>query len=756
MGPPRRTAWHVMSRLVTPCIVSRETLLALLLGFAAGACGRGTPDESKPAFAAAGGQLPGAAELRADADTLRLSAGLRAATTHADAAIRALATELIGRLEGEAVIPMLELALGDRERGIRLDAARGLARHATDTPSLREAQVLGALAAARDGEERAELIGLLADVAVSASSAAFELALRSMESGERAAGCSALQRLASRGRPLAAGPIERALELLADDQASVVRACAAVLAEPVARETLSESTRERGARALQSLVRGSDRETAAFAVAGLANLLGRDAVPVLQSLVGSREPRIAIESVRALRKLASVPVVAELAQQELQRVASTPPALGRSSVLLELLAALEAHPDQPEAAEVAELALRKLGALAASSPPHALLERAVLHCAAARLADAARHWPKELLTCGHDQMPGALRDAWIADAFARVEDSDELRAVQLGRLFQKGSVPVRIAVLRGAATLPVKAAAAQLKLGLRDPDPRVVAAAADVIGSRPSLRDADEASRIAAADLLAVTADLRFAPETAAAWLRAARAVARSGPIKDAPGSTERAGSVPAAEPKPQANQAPTVLDPALIARVTQLARHPARALREPARALLSEWEAHVPEEGELDSLAAALAADRMPDPASVFHVKLTTTAGPIELELDAARAPVSVVRFLELARSGALDGLLVADRSAGRAVAFAPAPSQENPALRHEDTHGTVERGSVLLQDHGRDAVGPGFALILARTPNLDRRAVQLGTITEGLAVADALTPADSILEAHVSIAAR
>jgi hypothetical protein len=57
------------------------------------------------------------------------------------------------------------------------------------------------------------------------------------------------------------------------------------------------------------------------------------------------------------------------------------------------------------------------------------------------------------------------------------------------------------------------------------------------------------------------------------------------------------------------------------------------------------------------------------------------------------------------------------------------------------------------LLQDHGRDAAGPGFALILARAPSLDRRAVQLGKITRGLEIADALTSADSILEAQVSI---
>jgi hypothetical protein len=57
------------------------------------------------------------------------------------------------------------------------------------------------------------------------------------------------------------------------------------------------------------------------------------------------------------------------------------------------------------------------------------------------------------------------------------------------------------------------------------------------------------------------------------------------------------------------------------------------------------------------------------------------------------------------------------------------------------------------LLQDHGRDALGPGFAIVLARAPSLDRRAVQLATIVAGLEVAESLLPSDSILEAQVAI---
>jgi len=672
--------------------------------------------------------------------------------------MRELALELLGRLESEAVIPMLVLALADREAGIRLDAARGLARHPAQSPALREAQVLGAYAAARESTERAELIGLLADIAPSAASPAFAQALAASEPGERVAGCLAIQRLESRGHAPKPQLLVRAIELLADGSREVVTACSAALAEPVVRETLAEPDRAAATRELERLARSQDPDAAVPAIAALAALGGREALPALAPLVGSREPRIALESVRGLLRIAPPATLASLADHELDRLAAQPGSVpgARGPVLLEMLRGLAERPDQAEAQAVAGRALKRLGPLPAGASQRAVLERAVLHCAAARLADAARHWPKELFGCGHGAMPEALRDAWTARAFGEGGDSDELRAVQLARLFEKGPRAVRIAVLGVTGTLPVQQAAAQLKQGLRDSDPGVLAAALAAIGARPGLRQADESARTTAADLLEVAARIDEAPETALAWLHAARTVARKAgpeepppPITVAPGSNEHAAR---AAPETPANKPLSPVDPALIERVTQLARHPARAVREPARVLLSEWEAPVPP--DIDSVAHALPADRMPDARSLFHVKLETTQGVIELELDMEHAPVSNVRFIELARSGALDGLPIADLSAGRAVAFTPSPSPQARSLRHEDTAGSVERGSVLLQDHGRDAVGPGFALILARAPSLDRRAVRLGKITAGLEIADALSPADSILEAQVSIA--
>lgn len=756
--------WHVMSRLVARCTVSRATRATLLAsalctGCVGEAADVGSSQERGRALTRDPEQR--VAAIRAAGDARELTPELRAGAVDPDAAVRGAAIQVLGWLESEAVIPMLELALADGQQGIRLDAARGLARHPGQPAALREAQLLGAYAAAGDGIERAELIGLLADSAVNASSPAFGRALRGTLPGERAAGCLAIQQLAARGRTPAVGHLERVVELLGeDDSGQVLRACATVIAEPVARETLPAAARSRARAALEAIARRTDPEVASAGMVALVGIAGPDALAVLEQVAGSTEHGIARESVRVLRRIAPPAVLSALAERELDRIAPVTGAamFWRSDVLLELIGALEQKPDQPEASDFAQRTLRRLGTMHPALPAHTRLQQGLLHCAAARLADAARHWPKELLACGHGAVPDHVREAWVAEAFARIADSDELRAVQLGRLFEKGQLPVRIAVLRATATLPVKHAATQLKLALKDADPRVLAAAAAAIGSRPALRDGEDGSRVEVADLLESAEHVVHTPEAAISWLLAARVLARTAqpkPITNAPGSTpgssahDRAAGTSGSEPI--AIKALSAVPPALIERVTQLARHAARAVREPARALLSEWEAPVP--AEIDPIAKPLSADRMPAAGTLFHVKLMTTAGPIELELDAKRTPVAAVRFVELARSGALDGLLVADRSPGHAVAFSPSPSPDRPALRHEDNSAQVERGSVLLQDHGRDAAGPGFALILARAPGLDRRAMQIGRITGGLTNADRLLPGDSILEAQVSI---
>jgi len=240
---------------------------------------------------------------------------------------------------------MLELALADREPGIRLDAALGLARHPAQNAATREAQLLGAFAVAGTAEERALLIGLLAEVA-SDPSRPIAQTLRAESATERAAGCLAAQRSARRGHRPAVQELERVVELLNAKEGEVARACAAVLAEPVACETLADPSRSQVVAALAAMARSSDIDTAVVGIEALAAVGGRDAADVLEGLVGSTQGRIAIESVRALQKLEPPAALAALAEKELQTSK-------RAAVLLQLFAALERKPDQAETAKVA-------------------------------------------------------------------------------------------------------------------------------------------------------------------------------------------------------------------------------------------------------------------------------------------------------------------------------------------------------------------------------------------------------------------
>lgn len=762
---------NVMSRLATTRIVSRETQARALnrriligwiaavgwiagvgLGLSAG-CSEGIGGSAAWPAAPGGGLASGTAQqqagellaLRAAADARRLTAELRSAATTPDPTVRALAVQLVGRLEDEGAVPLLELALADREPGIRLDAARGLARHPALAPAAREATVLAAYAAAPTTTERAELLGVLADVASSAASPALSQGLRAETAEERAAACGSLGRLAERGRAPSPADLEHVVAQLEGAEAGSTEraACATVLATSVARETASEGLRARAVRALEPLAAATNPDLACPAVEALGVLGGPAATARLTALVGSPAARIAVESVRALRRSVGAGPLSALADAELGRLLALPPGPARAArapVLLELLAALEGWPDHPSVVPVVDRVTRAYArAPVEGEGSHVQRAHALVQCAAARLADGARRWPKDLLTCGGEHVPSALRDTWIAQAFARVPGSDELRAAQLQRLFDKGSAPgqlaVQLAVLEASDSLPVKQAAGLARAGLRSPEPSIVGAAAAAIARRPALRAAPEASELASA-LVEAASRAAAEPAAAIAWLAGARALVRGG--ADANGASGGGG---AARPA------------ALIERVTRLARHSAPAVHQPARALLREWDALLPE--ALDPVADALPVDRFPDRNALFHVKLVTTAGPLVLELDTARAPAAAVRFVELSRSGALDGLPVAQLAAGRAVAFTPSPAQPF-ALRHEDTSRPVERGSVLLQDHGRDALGPGFALILARAPQLDRRTQVIGRITAGLEVADALLPSDLILEAQVQAQAR
>jgi peptidyl-prolyl cis-trans isomerase B (cyclophilin B) len=625
----------------------------------------------------------------------------------------------------------LELALADSEPGIRLDAARGIARHPGLSVVEREQLLLGAFAAepsvagAHDQLQvlartsRIGMLELLADVWPNASSPAIAASLRSEASDEMAGACRALGRLAQRGHVPSTESVARILELLLGREPEGVKAdCALALRQPALAELLPHDRADLAG----ELLKLTDKALPTLALPVLdlvAQFPAAHALTAIDPLVADRSTAEAVIAVRAVaRRSTALPRLVALTNQELARDALT---AERLPVLLALFAALESHVQQPEVIELAERAAARLSTAPNGETLRDASARAIAHCAAGALADLARRWPKHVLGCGAGIAPDSVRDTWIAEVVASAPDSPEVRAAHLRRILAKPSLRARSAAIAATASLPLEHAVPLLVLALESAEPASLAAALRALPRRaPELRARPELL----AALLASGDRAEAAPEAALAFIHAAQTLLRP-----------NAGSK---------------LAPALRDRITRLAEHSALGIREPARALLDEWQQHLPLGHR--SVDAPIAADQVPAAATLFHVKLSIHGGgTIELELDPRPAPAAVRAFLRLVEDRTLDGLAIESLAAGRVIGFRPA-APPGFALRHEDFDGPVEEGSVVLQDHGRDVVGPSFALILSRTPELDRRVTVIGRVRSGLETAHALHLGDRIQRAELS----
>jgi hypothetical protein len=317
-------------------------------------------------------------------------------------------------------------------------------------------------------------------------------------------------------------------------------------------------------------------------------------------------------------------------------------------------------------------------------------------------------------------VPDSVRDTGIADVIGRATGSDALRATHLERILKKGALSAQLEAVRASAGLPIELALPRLIEALSSAQPALIGAALRALSARaPDIRARADVLNV----LTSAAARAAEAPEAARAFLQAAQALVRPSSVSP--------------------------LDPVLATTLETLAAHPAVGVRLPARALLEEWQQPLPSEPR--PVDAPLPAADVPAADDAFHVKLWTSGGTtLELVLDAAHAPAAVARFVALLEAGALNDMPVASLAAGKLIAFRPkAPATF--ALRHEDTAQPVIAGSVVLQDHGRDAAGPGFALVLARAPELDRRVTVLGRLASPLEEALALHAGDRIERAEL-----
>ncbi len=135
----------------------------------------------------------------------------------------------------------------------------------------------------------------------------------------------------------------------------------------------------------------------------------------------------------------------------------------------------------------------------------------------------------------------------------------------------------------------------------------------------------------------------------------------------------------------------------------------------------------------------------------SMLHPPFTPVAwihterGEIEIELYIADAPRTVWRFMRLARSGFYDGQRWSRPLPGL-VLHAGEDRDAPRAFRSEINERTFMRGSVGMDDRGKDTGGSRFFITLLPAPERNGRRTLFGHVRRGFEVLERLQPGDRI----------
>jgi peptidyl-prolyl cis-trans isomerase B (cyclophilin B) len=140
------------------------------------------------------------------------------------------------------------------------------------------------------------------------------------------------------------------------------------------------------------------------------------------------------------------------------------------------------------------------------------------------------------------------------------------------------------------------------------------------------------------------------------------------------------------------------------------------------------------------------------------YQVTIETSKGPIELELYAAHAPLTVNNFVFLARDGYYDGVgfhrVIANfmiqggdpTGTGRGgPGYRFADEFDGNPLRHE-------RGVISMANAGPGTNGSQFFITHGPQPHLDGRHTVFGKVTKGIDVVDAIAQGDSMIKVTVA----
>jgi cyclophilin family peptidyl-prolyl cis-trans isomerase/HEAT repeat protein len=625
-------------------------------------------------------------------DTRRLDTALvRAGLASPSSPERAEAVLAVGRVHGSAMAPVVRTLVADGDTAVAANAAFALGL-------LRDSAAVPVLARALDGPPS---VGVVAAWSLGAIGAPAAAAIhRALGAKRPAVVARALLLATAKLRPVPVGDVRPYLH----DADADVR-WAAVYA--ISRSPVSAAVRDAIALAgdpnplvRQQVARALSHRAAGDSLAALAR-------PVLARLVGDSSAHVRIEALRA---------------------AAT---YGDSSRAV-VLAALE-DPD----ANVRLTAAQSLGAVF-DGPRAAWMP--------IWRADTGFAFRSAVLTAAMS------RDVVLPAA--EFDDPDSWA--------HNGDWRYRAAVADAGAAAPSIERMREISLPeSRDPDPRVreagfgaLAPHADTAQQHPwrreymyfGLTDRDPVVRAVAIDALAGHGTAAELPRVWAGWPRAA-----SDTIDDARVALVR--YVASAWTRDSASFGDSLV--ALLRTVPA----PVQPLVRAAGAtcpLFSRWrDAPVAQLHPLDWYEARVRELVVPALAGTLpHAVIQTVRGPVEIELYAADAPLTVDNFLSLARAGTYDHIafhrVVPDFVVQDGDARGDGNGGPPYAIRDELNRRLYDRGAVGMALGGPDTGGSQYFITLSPEPHLDGGYTVFGHVTAGYAALDAIVQGDSLTGVH------
>jgi cyclophilin family peptidyl-prolyl cis-trans isomerase/HEAT repeat protein len=456
----------------------------------------------------------------------------------------------------------------------------------------------------------------------------------------------------------------------------------------------------------------------------------------IESRLADPDWRVGVEAIRALAGGQSDgPTRAAAARLLAVRAAELARDERTAHVVIEGLRVLLANGDGERPEDAAEIAERALAmAKAAAALPAPLLSRGWIDCLA-RAVHARRVAPAALTAierCGPREFPDHLRLPLLAELIKAKVAAPSARRAALDVLIASPDARVRAAGVGALAALwPDSDGAGRGAL---------VAALIDAIGARDPILAGTAVD--AAPSIYELIGGGDHAALDAAVIVRAAaeRDVELGSSLLELIGKQKLAAGAPACRAAAGADS------------------HPVRA-RAAAACLAALGEPAPPPP------AARAAAAPPVDVAAVIgravRWTLSTTRGPIAIELRPDAAPWAVATIVALTRKGFYDGRAV-HRVVPDYVAQGGDPTESGwggpgftiPAEPSDGTAPGFTAGGVGIADAGRDSGGSQWFIMHARAPHLDGRYTWIGRVVEGQAAADALQVGDRVLRATVDVA--